>query len=243
MFPIRLTDEERANLEALHRADNGPRALGRWLVWRASQNAGDAAPASISRVQTPTPERHYPRSAERIILDLCAGSGAWSQPYEDAGYRVVRVSLPELDVRTYTPPEGVWGVLAAPPCEQFSMARRTPRDFAKGLEVVNACMRIILQCKPRWWALENPVGMLSKFLRTPHDVFNPCDFGDPWTKRTALWGDFKVPVRGPFVKPLGGGPFCEVCDPTRAQTRWCNIAAHRAVTPAGFARAFFAANP
>ena len=45
----------------------------------------------------------------------------------------------------------------------------------------------------------------SRFLGTPRDVFEPCDFGDPWTKRTALWGNFRLPVRGPFVAPTGGG--------------------------------------
>lgn len=180
-----------------------------------------------------------------MVLDLCAGSGAWSIPYEAAGYDVRPVTLPE-DVRTYRPPDGVWGVLAAPPCDQFSIARNghsSPRDFVRGMETVNACLRIVQQTRPRWWALENPVGLLSRWLGTPRDVFDPCDFGDPWTKRTALWGDFATPARGPYVEPLGGGPLCELCDPGRRRTSWCSSRAHRAVTPAGFARAFFEANP
>lgn len=167
-------------------------------------------------------------------MDLCAGSGSWSEPYEKAGYRVQRVTLPESDVRTFrAPSEPVWGVLAAPPCDQFSLARNghpSPRDFVKGMACVNACLRIVQQVRPRWWALENPTGLLSKWLGTPRDVFEPCDFGDPWTKRTAIWGDFVIPKRGPFVTPLGGGPFCEVCDPSRRKTTWCNDAGHRAVT-------------
>lgn len=54
--------------------------------------------------------------------------------------------------------------------------------------------------------------------------------GAAWTKRTALWGDFALPERGPFVRPLGS-----------AMDR--RTAAARAVTPPGFARAFFEANP
>ncbi len=191
-----------------------------------------------------------------VILDLCGGSGSWSQPYRDAGYDVRLVTLPEHDVRTYVPPAGVRGILAAPPCTEFSPARHgsrsrrpggtiipRPPDHITGMETVNACMRVILQARPVWWALENPVGALGAYLGTPRDTFEPCDFGDPWTKRTALWGEFNLPTRGPFVEPLGGGPFCAVCDPTRRRTSWCNNAAHRAVTPAGFARAFFEANP
>lgn len=53
---------------------------------------------------------------DKIILDLCGGTGAWSRPYREAGYDVRLVTLPEQDVRTYRPPEGVYGILAAPPC-------------------------------------------------------------------------------------------------------------------------------
>lgn len=196
----------------------------------------------------------------RVVLDLCAGSGAWSEPYKKAGYDVRRVTLPAADVRTFAPeamaplgpsfdtwrPGSVWGVLAAPPCDQFSLARNgraKPRDLVGGMSCVNACARIVLWCRPVWWAIENPVGLLSRFLGTPRDVFEPCDFGDPWTKRTAVWGDFRIPKRGPFVKPIGGGPLCSICDPKRRRSSWCSNAAHRAVTPAGFARAFFEANP
>ena len=32
-----------------------------------------------------------------IILDLCSGTGSWSQPYRDAGYDVRMVTLPDDD--------------------------------------------------------------------------------------------------------------------------------------------------
>jgi hypothetical protein len=34
-------------------------------------------------------------NSEKIILDLCGGTGAWSQPYKDAGYTVHNITLPE----------------------------------------------------------------------------------------------------------------------------------------------------
>lgn len=267
VFSVRLTDDERAHLETLQQTEEGPRALGAFLKWRALQGVASTVPGrvvprrgstrSIADAGTTPPRqgdnrrgttRAAPPIGQRLVLDLCGGSGSWSRPYAEAGYRVQLVTLPDHDVRTFVPPPGVWGILAAPPCTEFSMARNgnrdtRPHDFIAGMECVNACLRIILQSRPAWWALENPTGHLSKFLGTPRDVFEPCEFGDPWTKRTALWGDFALPERGPFVKPLGGGPFCRVCDPSGTQTAWCSNAAHRAVTPAGFARAFFAANP
>ena len=45
---------------------------------------------------------------EKIILDLCGGTGAWSKPYREAGYDVRLITLPE-DVRVYIPPKNKGG--------------------------------------------------------------------------------------------------------------------------------------
>jgi len=55
------------------------------------------------------------KNSDKIILDLCGGTGAWSKPYKDAGYDVRVITLPNDDVLNYTPPKGVYGILAAPP--------------------------------------------------------------------------------------------------------------------------------
>lgn len=241
MFPIRLTEDERAALERIHAKAGGPRKLGPWLIWHAMNgeppHRGGITRSSPDVEVLPGPQRiatsgiTSPELKERIVLDLCAGSGSWSHLYELAGYQVVKVTLPDLDVRTFVPPANVWGVLAAPPCTEFSLAKNGQlRDLVRGMECVNACVRIVAQCRPRWWALENPAGLLGKFLGTPLDVWEPCDFGDAWTKRTAVWGQFQIPTRGPFVQPTGS-----------AMDR--STAAERAITPPGFARAFFLANP
>lgn len=262
VFSVRITPAQRERLQAECSADRGPKRLGPWLVWKALQaaGAGNANPGEA----LPGPGGHCPSSgitetppsstsgapaappvAERLILDLCAGSGSWSEPYKAAGYRVRRVTLPAGDVRTFVPPdEDVWGVLAAPPCEEFSLAKNgRERDFARGLETVSACLRIVMTTRPRWWALENPVGLLSRWLGRPSFVFEPYQFGDPWSKRTALWGSFTIPALGPCfgIAIDGGGPLCVICHPDAPAV--CSIAAHRAVTPPGFARAFFEANP
>lgn len=275
VFPLRVTEHEWERIETVRAQAGGPRAIGPWLLWSAlyrgiddTARPGRAIPAragitnAIAGAGITSPARSsgntasmggaLPPAEKRTILDLCGGSGAWSAPYVAAGYHVVRVTLPEHDVRTFawgSPvcAEPVWGVLAAPPCDQFSLARNghpeIPRDIERGLEIVGACLRVIHQVQPRWWALENPVGLLSRWLGTPLDVWDPCDFGDPWTKRTAVWGSYSIPRRGPYVQPLGGGPLCTICDPERRSTTWCSNSAHRAITPAGFARAFYEANP
>ena len=58
----------------------------------------------------------------KIILDLCGGTGSWSKPYKDNGYDVRLITLPEIDVRKYHLPNKVYGVLAAPPCTHFSVS-------------------------------------------------------------------------------------------------------------------------
>lgn len=251
MFCLRLTDEERVALERLRRRVGGPRALGPWLKWAALRDSArleavipEAPPGAV------LPEVKDAWSVpleQRTILDLCGGTGAWSKPYREAGYPTRIVTLPHDDVRTWKlPPQDgwrAWGVLAAPPCTEFSLAKNGQvRDIRRALEVVGACFRIIHSARPRWWALENPVGLLRHWLGEPRDSWEPCDFGDPWTKRTAVWGNYAIPKRS-YVAPLGGGPLCAVCDPGRTRFGPCRKAEHRAITPPGFARAFFEVNP
>ena len=153
-------------------------------------------------------------NSDKIILDLCGGTGSWTKPYRDAGYDVRLVTLPDNDVRTYIPPDNVYGILAAPPCTMFSFARtkaNRPRDLKEGMQCVRACLDIIWSFMEvsqetekktlplKFWALENPYhGFLIRFLGKPAMVFNPYDFGDPYQKATALWGYFKEPVKNPI---------------------------------------------
>lgn len=185
---------------------------------------------------------------KKIILDLCGGSASWSRPYKEAGYDVRLVTLPENDVRTYKAPPQVYGILAAPPCTMFSLARTTakkPRDLREGMETVEACLKIIWEARKQnklaFWAMENPMGILRQFLGKPALTFDPYEFGDPYTKRTDLWGYFKPPTKK-IVKPefviLGGKKYSKI----HAKTGSVGGAAIRAITPAGFANAFFKAN-
>ena len=201
------------------------------------------------------------------ILDLCGGTGAWSKYYKLAGYDVEVVTLPDNDVRTFIPPPDVHGVLAAPPCDQLSfvLSEKISRDIEGALEIVRACQRIVEACGPSlaWWALENPIGHLCRYLGAPQFVFQPWEFGDPWTKRTGIWGKFKAPVktfmdwgnvhknealyiRKPRKKPNMVWLHKSAYDLIPAYhdlPRPTTDAAFRAMTPQGFARAFFEANP
>lgn len=196
---------------------------------------------------------------EKIILDLCGGTGSWSRPYADAGYDVRIITLPENDITTYHPPKGVYGVLAAPPCTMFSMARtlaKTPRDMASAMKTVEHCLRIIKECQQNgerlaFWALENPKARLRWFLGIPAMTFQPMDYGDPHSKKTDIWGNFNTNLmRNPVElsdkkrkhSHLNTGelppiPTSYVRDPNMT-TR----AIARSITPPGFAQAFYKAN-
>ncbi|HEA67974.1 MAG TPA: hypothetical protein ENI07_14305 [Desulfobacterales bacterium] len=188
---------------------------------------------------------------DKIILDLCGGTGAWSKPYADAGYDVRVITLPEQEVTDYIPPKNVYGVLAAPPCTEFSLALNgcpeRPRDFIAGMVPVNACIRIIHSAGSVFWALENPVGLLSRWLGAPCYKFDPWMFGDPYTKKTALWGNFKKPVKK-FNKKTAVMTEDQIlrCKENRKPQdsgTGEEKSIKRSITSPKFARAFFEANP
>ena len=190
----------------------------------------------------------------KIILDLCGGTGAWSKPYEEAGYDVRNITLPDYDVRTYIPPENVYGILAAPPCTKFSKAcwniKKKDRDFKLGMVEVRACLNIIWAIQEngaplKFWALENPMGYLYNFLGYPKFYFQPWQFGEKSplaTKRIAIWGYFNRPIKTVLKRNV---PF--INSPKNEERRqnygWYKLSAElRAITPAGFAKAFYEAN-
>lgn len=137
----------------------------------------------------------------KTILHLCADTGSDTKPYQDAGYNVILVGS-KIGVENYHPPKGVYGIVANPPCTEFSIARSggKPRLGSDGLFLVRECQRIIAECESngglQFWVIENPAtGALRDFLGEPDYVYQPWWFGSPWTKKTALWGHFNEPYR------------------------------------------------
>ena len=208
---------------------------------------------------------------DKIILDLCGGTGSWSKPYKDAGYDVRLVTLPDNDVRSVlfsgktimfmghkgtafnVDMENVHGILAAPPCTMFSLARtkaKKPRDFAEGIEVVRACMNLIWtvreQKKLAFWAVENPMGYLRQFLGAPAFTFDPSQFHETYNKTTDLWGYFKAPNRSKKARydstDDNTRELPEVPEEYKKDFHMSTLQIRRSITPEGFAKAFFKAN-
>ncbi len=162
--------------------------------------------------------------------------------------------------------QGVHGILAAPPCTMFSFARtnaKKPRNLREGMETVVACLEIIWECQYglknqysqlptlAWWALENPNGHLKYFLGKPVTVFDPYEFGDIYSKKTNLWGWFAEPkkthhdqVARKLNKKFDKLSMEEI--KSISDNVWKNTKTRqelRSITPQGFAKAFYEANP
>jgi hypothetical protein len=134
---------------------------------------------------------------KKVILHLCADIGSDSKVYKDNGYDVILVGS-DIGVENYNPPNNVYGVIANPVCTEFSIATGFHKkgNHQKGLFLVNHCRRIIEQCNPAFWVIENPYsGKLKDYLGKPKLVYEPWEYGSPWTKKTALWGKFNIPER------------------------------------------------
>ena len=183
-------------------------------------------------------------NSEKIIYSLCDYSGEWCKPYLEDGYTVIQLDL-KLgdDIRLIkVPPLKVYGVLAAPMCTVFANSGakwkmlRSITEVLEGLSVVDACIRFAFATQPVIFSLENPCGDLGSYIGKWKYKFNPCDFGDPYTKETYLWGWFNEPVKNP-VEPTEGSKMHLRYGGRSEQTKTL-----RSITPPGFARAFFLAN-
>lgn len=132
----------------------------------------------------------------KIILHLCADVGSDSAIYADNGYEVIKVGK-EIGVENYTPPPDVYGIIANPVCTDFSRLKHlNSKNPEPDYSMVDHCLRIIKSCNPKFWLIENPAtGSLKKYLGKPAYQYEPWWYGSPWTKKTALWGNFNIPER------------------------------------------------
>lgn len=202
------------------------------------------------------------QNSRRIILDLCGGTGAWSNPYKDAGYDVRIITLPKYDILD---PKVIdmcvaldpYGILAAPPCTMFSMARtvaKTPRDMKKAMKIVLACMEVIWRCqyggkRLQFWALENPKARLRWFLGISQLSMNPYEYGDRVRKPTDIWGNYNLPKKAPVEltkeEKTKFGAHVEKLPTLPIGYKFGDAnsrAARRAITSPKWALAFFKAN-
>lgn len=214
-------------------------------------------------------KQHY----QPIIISLFDSSGSWSEPYRKAGYRVIQIDKKlGFDIFKWNYKaikEQVAGVLAAPPCTDFSGSgsqywpeKDKDGRTAQSCKLVSKTLEIIAHFNhsEMFWAMENPIGRLRRMLsgeywngepriHVPDSLvdkvkeerlaFDPWDYGDPWTKRTMLWGEFNLPKRNPVPpkKHSTQGSWTQVLGGKSERTKEL-----RSFTPPLFAQAFYEAN-
>ena len=107
-----------------------------------------------------------------LVLSLFPGAGLMDFGFIKAGFCVVRG--PDLllghDIRTFTlggleksqpgePGKSRFeGIIAGPPCQDFSRARRRPPS-GHGIEMLHQVIRLITEAQPEWWLVENVPGV------------------------------------------------------------------------------------
>lgn len=197
----------------------------------------------------------------KVILSLFDMSGQWSDPWAEAGYQVYRFDIqddPELgdvskfDVEFFKEFFGdfegaeVYAILAACPCTDFAnsgarhfLSKDLDGRTAASIALVHQTMRLVEYYRPAIWAIENPVGRIEKLAGLPpwRLSFNPCDLGEPYTKKTLIWGRFNADLPVAPVFPSDGSKMHKQYGGSSLATKNA-----RSVTPAGFAYAFFLAN-
>jgi len=191
-----------------------------------------------------------------IIVSLYDYSGTWSEPYRRAGYRVLQVDKKlGFDIYKWNykvlNPGLVAGILAAPPCTDFSGsgAQYWPEKDTNGttnssIKLVKKILEIVKYFNPKFWVIENPVGRLNALIPELKKYgpwyWQPYWFGDAWTKKTGLWGKFNLPKRTKNVTPIkfsSQGSWLQLLGGKSEKTKEL-----RSITPPGFALAFFEAN-
>ena len=87
---------------------------------------------------------------------------------------------------------------ASPPCTEYSHAKSIgDRDLEKADKMVASALACLIWLKPRYWFIENPVGMLAdRPLMIPFQPYlqkvSYCHYGEPVRKDTCIWTNAPV---------------------------------------------------
>lgn len=132
--------------------------------------------------------------------------------FKEAGYKTYTIDINEqfkpdlaMDIMQFTPahlpqelatPTVIW---FSPPCTTFSVMtigrhfkNGRPKSSAcfVGLALAYRCIELIKELKPKYWFIENPMGMLRKqeFMQElPRKTVTYCQYGAKYQKKTDIW--------------------------------------------------------
>ena len=161
------------------------------------------------------------------LLDLYCGLGGWSDGLAMEGFEVLGVEIEPYIAKLYEHPvivadvrdldsknfKGYDLIVGSPPCRDFTQIPdvrykegegykitpwKEPKNPKRGLELVNAFLRIIEEAEPTYWIMENVVG-LTKHLELKPKMITRLGKG----MKRAFWGSFPpfFVVRDYSLKP------------------------------------------
>lgn len=190
------------------------------------------------------------------VLSIFDYSTVMIKPWAEAGYQCICVDMQHTegeqtqgnitkvgcDIFEYLPPITDYvAVFAFPPCTHLAVSGARwfkGKGLGKLADSIKLFHRAAQICE--WsgapYLIENPVSTISSYWRRPDYTFDPCDYGDPYTKKTCLWtgGGFVMPKKE-RVEPTKGSLMHKL-PPSDERA---NL---RSKTPEGFALAVFEAN-
>ena len=171
-----------------------------------------------------------------IVISCFDKSTNMVKPWADAGYLCYCIDLQHApgetregniikvgaDMKEWMPPnEPIAFAAFFPPCTDVAVSgARWFKDkglgaLIKALSLFDISIKIAEWSKAPYF-IENPVSTVSTYWRKPDYTFDPCDYGDPYTKKTCLWtgGGFVMPQKIELSRRKGAK--CTYC--RQAQT-------------------------
>ena len=137
------------------------------------------------------------------ILELFCGTKSFAKVCKGRGHEVFTIDnnpkhdpdlcidILDLQIKDIPfKPDVIW---ASPPCTTFSIAsvstywKEPNQKTLDGLMYVYKTMAMIKILKPKYWFIENPVGMLRKNIRLPRKTITYCQYGDKRMKPTDIF--------------------------------------------------------
>lgn len=193
---------------------------------------------------------------KKIVISLFDKSTNMVKPWADAGYLCYCVDLQHpygeikneniikvgKNVLDWLPPKGdIVFASFFPPCTDVSVSgakhfkNKGLGSLIRTLELFKRCIDLgeLIGCP---YLIENPVSTISTYWRKPDYIFDPCDYGDPYTKKTCLWvgNGFIMPPKN-RIEPILKSKMHLMAPSKNRQ----NL---RSETPMGFAQAIFNSN-
>lgn len=154
------------------------------------------------------------------IIDLCCGAGGFSEGFRQAGFNIIlgvdtdflainsfrlnfHCDVWQRDIRE------IWSLpkcdvlIGSPPCPHFSEANR---NFTgePDVSIVNDFFRIVELVKPKYWVVENVIGVLDYIDKYDYQILQANQFGLYHLRKRAFIGEFpsvRTTKESPIIYP------------------------------------------